>query len=289
MTADIWFAPAKLNLFLHIVGRRADGYHELQTVFQLLDYSDELSFELRKNDPHIQLTISYATTFSHIDIGDIEHNLVMRAAKLLQKFSANPQQGAAIHLHKKIPIGGGLGGGSSDAATTLIALNQLWQVNLSIDELSKLGLQLGADVPMFIHGKSAWGEGVGEYLTPIPLPESWFLVIVPPCTVTTTEIFSATELTRNTSPITIQQFLNGPESTHNDCEAVVRTRYPIIAEALNWLNQFAPARLTGTGSCLYAAFAHEDEARSVAEKIPAPLQGFVTKGLSETFWGVAKR
>lgn len=261
-----YLSPAKLNLFLHIIGQRADGYHLLQTVFQLLDYYDELTFTLR-DDQQINLTCN-------INEINNENNLVLRAAHLLKQ-----QQGVDIHLHKNIPMGGGLGGGSSNAATTLIALNHLWQLQLSTQELLALGLKLGADVPVFIQGQSAWAEGIGEVLVPIELPERWFVVLAPPVLVSTPKLFSDNELTRNTSPIKIQEFLEGAE-TQNDCEVVCSKRYPEVAAALTWLNQFAPARLTGTGGCVFAAVKNEQTAKQIAEQIPKPFTGFYAKGIN---------
>jgi 4-diphosphocytidyl-2-C-methyl-D-erythritol kinase len=281
----IWPAPAKLNLFLHITGRRADGYHNLQTVFQFLDYADELEFTVNREDSTIQLNPEFP---------DIPHekNLVVRAARLLQE-KTGTSLGANIYLHKRLPMGGGIGGGSSDAATTLVALNQLWDLNLPTEELQKLGLSLGADVPIFIHGKASWAEGVGELFQPINLPEPWFVVLTPPCHVNTAEIFSDQQLTRDTPPLKIEDFQNG--HGRNDFEKVVCQRHPPIARALTWLNQFAPARLTGSGACVFAAFADEQQARRVVQELPSPFRGFVAKGLNlsplymSKFWGVAKR
>lgn len=267
----ICLSPAKINLFLHILGRRADGYHNLQTVFQFLNYCDELAFSVR-TDACINLQCSLPNL-------PIEKNLIFRAAILLQQLSGTTL-GADIKLQKKIPIGGGLGGGSSNAATTLIALNHLWQLKLKEPELARLGLQLGADVPIFIHGKAAWGEGLGEHLTPISLKEPWYVVIVPPCPVSTAEIFSSQELTRNTPPLTIQQFLAQPELMINDCEKVVCKLYPDVAMALDWLNQFAPAKMTGTGGCLFAPVHEQNEAEAIVEQIPKPFYGFSAKGLN---------
>lgn len=278
--AQRWLAPAKINLFLHVVGRRANGYHELQTVFQLLDYCDEITVSLRE-DNHIQLTVECDPTLLNHDLGPTRDNLILRAAQLLQQTSQQAQ-GATIHLTKHIPIGGGLGGGSSNAATTLLALNQLWQLQLPLTTLAQLGVQLGADVPVFIHGHSAWAEGIGDKLQTITLEPRWFVVVVPTCSVATAEIYSATELTRDTSPITIQQFLSGSCLTRNDCEPVVQSRYPIIAEALKWLGQFAPARLTGSGGCIFAALPDEQHAREIAQQIPPPLCGFVAKGINNS-------
>lgn len=267
-----WLSPAKLNLFLHIVGRRADGYHELQTVFQIIDRCDELTF-MPRADGRILLTDDTGVP--------VEQNLVKRAAKLLQQ-STQTSLGATIYLKKRIPMGGGLGGGSSNAATTLIALNRLWNLELSQLELSKLSLQLGADVPIFVYGQSAWAEGIGEKFTPIQLDTRWYLVIVPPCTIPTVEIFSDKELTRDTAPITIHEFLADPTRTRNDMEAVVRKRYPSVGEALDWLNQYAPAHLTGSGSCIFAVFNDEAQAQAVLQHVKPPLQGFVAQGLQKS-------
>ena len=274
----IWLAPAKLNLFLHILGRRPDGYHNLQTVFQLIDYCDELQFEIQ-TDPNIEINLQ------------ITDNLVIRAARLLQQTYQCPL-GAKIQLYKRIPIGGGLGGGSSNAATTLLALNQLWGLNKPMDELAELGEQLGADVPVFIKGRTAWAEGIGEQLTPISLPEIWYVVMVPPCTVSSAEFFSLSELTRNTPAITIQQFLSKQVLTRNDFEIVACKRYPLVASALQWLNQFAEARLTGSGSCVFAMFKDEGEAYAVQQQVAAPYTSFVARGIEYSpvlSWGVAKR
>lgn len=266
-----WPAPAKLNLFLHIVGRRADGYHLLQTVFQFLSVGDELGFTLREDGRIVRL-------------GEVpgvapEADLVVRAARLLQQ-QANITQGVDIHVSKHLPMGGGLGGGSSDAATTLVALNRLWGIDYPDDRLAQLGLQLGADVPVFVRGQAAWAEGVGEELTPIELPEPWFMVIVPPCQVPTPQVFADPELTRNAPVIKIRRFLSGQGV--NVCEPVVRRRYPIVGEALDWLGQFAPARMSGTGASIFAAFDDEVSARAVLEKVPHGWRGFVARGLNES-------
>lgn len=266
-----WPAPAKLNLFLHIVGRRADGYHLLQTVFQFLSVGDELAFALR-DDGRVQR------------LGEVpgvapEADLVVRAARVLQQH-ASIHQGVDIHVSKRLPMGGGLGGGSSDAATTLVALNQLWGIGYSDERLAELGLRLGADVPVFVRGQAAWAEGVGEELTPIELPEPWFLVVVPPCQVPTPEVFADPELTRNAPVIKIRRFLSGQGV--NVCEPVVRRRYPIVGEALDWLGQFAPARMSGTGASIFAAFDDEASARTVLEKVPHGWRGFVARGLNES-------
>lgn len=261
----MWPAPAKLNRMLHIVGRRDDGYHRLQTVFQFLDYCDQLAFELRGDGAILRAVELTGVTQAQ--------DLTLRAARLLQQ-ATGTRQGAVIHLHKQLPMGGGLGGGSSDAATVLVALNQLWQTGLSGHELAALGLRLGADVPVFVHGQAAWAEGVGEQLTPVELDEPWFVVLLPAVHISTAEIFTDPDLTRNSTPITIAHFLAGDGG--NDCEAVVRRRYPLVAEALDWLSRFAPARLTGTGACVFAAFATREQAEQVAAQ--APVQVFVARG-----------
>lgn len=278
-TLKTYPAPAKLNLFLHIIGQRPDGYHNLQTVFQLIDLHDELSFAPR-NDTEITLSV---TSKSIPGIQSIQNNdnLVVRAARLLQTTS-KVSVGFNIHLEKRIPIGGGLAGGSSNAATTLLALNQLWQLNLTPPELSELALQLGADVPVFIQGKTAWAEGIGEKLVPLNLDEKWFVIIQPPCGVSTKEIFSDPQLTRDTPPIKIPQFLENKVITRNDCEPTVCRHYPIIATALNWLNQFSPARLTGTGSCIFTVCQNEELARTILQRIPKPYTGFITRGLNHS-------
>lgn len=271
MNRQGWPAPAKLNLFLHITARRADGMHELQTLFQFLDVGDSLYFELRE-DGALNLVAGLA------GVAD-EDNLVMKAARCLQVETGSPL-GADIRLEKYLPAGGGLGGGSSDAATALVALNRLWQTGLSTDELVRLGLTLGADVPIFVHGRAAWAEGVGEKFTEASPPEPWYLVVIPDCEVSTAAVFSAPELTRDCQPITIRDFLSG--QTENVCEAVVRKQYPAVDDALNWLGQFAPARMTGTGSCVFAAFENEAQAIEVSGKMPGKWQGFVAHGCNRS-------
>ncbi len=271
MTSHHWPAPAKLNLFLHITGQRQDGYHLLQTAFQFIDYSDSLDFTLR-NDGIISRQSDWEGTAEADD-------LVVRVAKALQHESGC-QQGVDIYLHKKLPAGGGLGGGSSDAATTLVALNHLWGLELSVDQLADIGLKLGADVPVFVHGKAAWAEGVGEELTPIDPKESWYLVIRPDCCVSTMEVFNSPDLTRNTPSIRIRDFLR--DGGHNDCESVVKKLHPKVANALDWLGQFTDARMTGTGSCVFAGFDNQQQAKSVYEKLPQGWEGFVAKGLNHS-------
>jgi len=260
-------APAKLNLMLHITGQREDGYHNLQTLFQFLDYSDQLHFEM--------LPDSRIEVVSELNDVSTEDNLIYRAAKLLQHHS-DCQQGARIKLEKILPMGAGLGGGSSDAATTLVALNQLWQLNYELHQLAELGLQLGADVPVFVHGRAAWAEGVGERLTAVEPTQNWFVVLTPDCHVSTVEIFSHKELTRNSSAITIAAALKG--DGRNDCQAVVSELYPQVEKALSWLNQFAAAKMTGTGSSVFADFVSREQAQQVLEQLPTNLNGFIAQG-----------
>ena len=264
-------SPAKLNLFLHITGQREDGYHNLQTLFQLLDYGDQLDFSINPNG-NIQLTPPIPNVTN-------EQNLIFRAAQALRQYSGCTL-GADIQLHKCLPIGGGLGGGSSNAATTLLGLNALWQLNLSQEELIKIGLQLGADVPIFIRGQTAWAEGIGEQLTSVDMPNYWYLVLFPDAHISTAEVFAHQGLTRNTHPIKIRAFLE--QGGKNDCQSVVEVLYPEVKKARKWLAQFAEARLTGTGACLFAHFVSETDARSVLEQIPAPWQGFVAKGVNQS-------
>jgi len=266
-----WPAPAKLNLMLRIVDRRPDGFHELQTVFQFLDIHDELQFQLR-SDPLIRLRKPLPGVPQETD-------LCYRSALALQQVSGC-QRGVEIELNKRLPMGGGLGGGSSDAATTLVALNRLWGLDLDSRELQDIGLQLGADVPIFIHGHAAWAEGIGEQLSDIEPPCDWYLVIVPDCHVSTAEIFAQPDLTRHSPRIKIRDFLQGDRQ--NDCLPVVRRRHPRVAAALDWLNQFAPAQLTGTGACVFAAFGDEQLARAAHRALPANLEGFVARGINRS-------
>ena len=270
-----WPAPAKLNLFLHVTGRRPDGYHELQTLFQLIDLCDTVSLSVT-DDGRIERPAGPAGV-------DPDSDLTVRAAKALQA-ATGCRGGASIRIAKRIPMGGGLGGGSSDAATVLLALNHLWGCGLPVDELARLGLPLGADVPVFVRGSSAWAEGVGERLVPVELPERWYVVIHPGVAVPTRDVFQSPELTRNTPVITIRAFF-GPEGasgSRNDCEPVVRARYPEVADALSWLGNFAPARLTGTGSCIFAAFGSAIDAERVAARAPDRWRSFVARGLNES-------
>lgn len=260
-------APAKLNLMLHILGRRADGYHELQTLFQFLDFGDELGFALRA-DGAIRL---------HSDIPGVAHdsNLIVRAARALQQ-QAGCALGADIWLTKRLPMGGGIGGGSSDAATTLLGLNHLWQLHWDEDRLAGLGLSLGADVPVFVRGRAAFAEGVGEKLTPVTLGEPWFLVAIPQVLVSTVEVFSDPELTRDTPPIKVRSLLEG--GSRNDCQPVVEKRYPEVRNALILLNKFVSAKLTGTGACVFGSFPNRADADKVARQLPATLPSFVAQG-----------
>jgi 4-diphosphocytidyl-2-C-methyl-D-erythritol kinase len=268
-----WPAPAKLNLFLHVTGRRPDGYHELQTVFQLIDLCDTVAIRVG-DDGRIERPSGPVGV-------DPDSDLTVRAAKALQA-ATGCRMGASIRITKRIPMGGGLGGGSSDAATVLLALNHLWHCGLSVDELARLGLPLGADVPVFVRGSSAWAEGVGERLEPVELPERWYVVIHPGVAVPTKDVFQSPELTRNTPVITIRAFFGpgGLAGSRNDCEPVVRALYPEVADALSWLAKFAPARLTGTGSCIFAAFGSAIEAERVAARAPDRWRAFVARGLN---------
>ncbi|MCO6427321.1 4-(cytidine 5'-diphospho)-2-C-methyl-D-erythritol kinase [Nitrosomonas communis] len=265
-------SPAKLNLFLHVVGRREDGYHLLQTVFRFLDFSDQLGFVLR-NDSVIKL---------HTPIPGVpeENDLCVRAAKLLQQKS-HQSFGVEIFLEKRIPMGGGLGGGSSDAATTLLVLNRLWGLNWTRAHLMELGLELGADVPVFIYGENAFAEGVGEKLSAIALPPAWYLVLTPPVHVSTGQIFSSRELTRNTNPIKIPPF--SIWQGRNDLAPVVCQMYPVVARCLEWLKQLSNTTLvamSGSGACVFAEFANELSAQNALRQLPDGMSGFVAKGLA---------
>lgn len=273
MTSIALRAPAKINLFLHITGQRSDGYHELQTAFQFLELSDQLIFSTTA-DSAITL---YGDTQGIIT----EDNLIYRAAIALRAAS-DTHIGARIDVQKSLPMGGGIGGGSSDAASTLLALNKLWRTGLSLDNLATIGVQLGADVPVFVHGQAAFAEGVGERLQPIDLPEPWYLLLKPDCSVATGQIFSQQELTRNTSPIRIAAFLSGAARTRNDCLPVVTKLYPQVEQAMAWLSEFADPFLTGTGACIFAAFGTEEAANAVQRQIPPHWQGFVAKGRNES-------
>lgn len=264
-------APAKINLFLHILGRLPNGYHRLQTVFQLLDYGDTLHFEQAE-----QLILEAPAALAGDD------NLILRAARALQQHSGQ-QQGVRIRLDKKLPAGGGLGGGSSNAATTLLALNQLWQLGLSLDALATIGLTLGADVPVFVHGRSAWADGIGEQLEPLNLPQKTWLVIFPDVAISTAAIFSDPSLTRDTPESKVATFLGAASKAafRNDCEAVAKRLFPAVSHAINWLQERAGnARLTGTGACVFAEVPSRDAGERLLLQLPAHWQGFVAGGLN---------
>lgn len=261
-------APAKLNLFLHVVGRRSDGYHDLQTVFRFLDLSDSLTVSVRGDG-----ALNRVNAVPGVEAAA---DLVLRAAKRLQACSGTTL-GADIVLTKRIPIGGGLGGGSSDAATTLIALNRLWNLNLPRTRLQQIALELGADVPVFVFGRSAFAEGIGEALSAVALPPAWYTVLVPPVSVPTARIFAHPELTRNSDPITIRGFSAG--AGRNDLEAVACGLFPEVGQHLMWLRQFAPAAMTGSGACVFAAFDSEQRAREVLQSLPPAMKGFVARGV----------
>jgi 4-diphosphocytidyl-2-C-methyl-D-erythritol kinase len=268
---ESWPAPAKLNLFLHVVGRRADGYHLLQTAFQFVDLCDELRFFRRP--------AGLVTRLGDVPGVTAGQDLVLRAATLL--LERRPEAGGvAIEVSKRIPLQAGLGGGSSDAATALVALNELWGLDMTPDQLAGLGLSLGADVPVFVRGHAAWAEGVGDRLAPLDPPESVYLLVRPDAAVSTAEVFQAPELTRDSPTIKIRDFLT--TGGRNDCEPVVRQRVPAVAEALDWLSQFGRARLTGTGSCVFAAMPDEHGARSVLARLPGRWTGWVVRGLNRS-------
>lgn len=265
---DAWPAPAKLNLFLHVVGRRADGYHLLQTVFRFIDHGDTLRFALRPDG-----AIVLANPIPGVPA---EADLTVRAARALRLVSGSTL-GATITLEKRLPMGGGLGGGSSDAATTLIALNRLWDCGLSSSALQAIGLTLGADVPIFIHGRTAFAEGVGEQFTDVAAPPAWYLVLVPPVAVPTADIFRAADLCRTTPPLRASDWHDGVG--HNDLEPVACRLFPAVAEHLAWLRRFGDARMSGSGACCFVAFASEAEALAAQKQLPAAMHGFVAKGL----------
>ena len=259
-------SPAKLNLFLHITGRRTDGYHELQTLFQLLDWGDQMV--LSSNQSGVITLESDAVGIPP------EDNLIMRAAALLQRGTL----GAHITLHKRIPAGAGLGGGSSNGATTLLALNHLWDLQLSQQQLQALGIQLGADVPVFVGAHTAWAEGIGEILTPLELPERWYLIIVPDCHVSTAEIFSHDQLTRNTIPIKMAAFFEG--DYQNDFQHLVRRLYPNVDNALKVLGNFGEAKLTGSGACVFTSFDNAIQAREARAHLPEETMSILAQGVN---------
>ena len=287
--ATSWLAPAKLNLFLHLVGRRADGYHLLQTVFQLVDLYDEIRIT-----PRLDGVLERRGGLASVPP---EQDLVVRAAAALRRAAENPALGATLEVLKRIPEGAGMGGGSSDAATTLVALNQLWGLHWPLASLAAVGLTLGADVPVFVYGETAWGEGVGENLTPVAVPDCWFAVVHPGVTVPTGAIFQAADLTRDSPVITIRGSVAalgvspgaaaasggvfGP-GFRNDCEAVVTALHPPVREALAWLQRTGPARLTGTGACVFAPCADRSAAEARLTGLPTGWQGFVVRSLART-------
>jgi 4-diphosphocytidyl-2-C-methyl-D-erythritol kinase len=267
-----WPAPAKLNLFLHIVGRRADGYHLLQTVFQLLDWGD--SVRLRRRDDGV---VSRVPPLPGIPA---ESDLTMRAAHALRE-RAGVSAGADIAVEKRIPMGAGLGGGSSDAATVLVALNKIWGAGMSSNALAEIGLGLGADVPVFVHGYSAWAEGVGETLTPVQLPPRVYVILDPRVHVSTAVLFQATELTRNSPRMTISDFLTGT-CTANAFAPVVRMRYPQAAAAMDWLAQYGEARLSGSGGCVFAAMDSAEAAEAVVRDCPPEFAAYRAQGVNRS-------
>ncbi|CAK2672998.1 4-(cytidine 5'-diphospho)-2-C-methyl-D-erythritol kinase [Vibrio crassostreae] len=267
-TPTHWPSPAKLNLFLYITGRRDNGYHELQTLFQFIDFGDELTVTANKKTSAITITPAIPGVAT-------EDNLIWKAATALQQYTST-SFGADIELKKVLPMGGGIGGGSSNAATVLVALNYLWQLNLSDDQLAKIGLKLGADVPVFVRGYAAFAEGVGEQLQPANPDEKWYLVVKPQVSIATVDIFTHSELTRNTPKRALSTLLE--QEYVNDCEKIVRMLYPEVDKQLSWLLQYAPSRLTGTGSCVFAEFNSEKEAELVREQLPDTVSAFIAKG-----------
>ena len=264
-------SPAKINLFLHITGRRDNGYHDLQTVFQLLDFGDTLTFT-PNNSGQINLSPQIEGVLP-------EDNLIVRAARLLQQKTAG-NRGCDIVLNKVLPMGAGLGGGSSNAATALVGLNTLWECGLPLTELADAGCELGADVPVFVHGNSAFAEGIGELLTPMEIPEQWYLVITPECQVSTGEIFSHPQLTRNSSPIKIRA-LSG-EQYRNDCQSVVEKLYPAVKEALDWLGDYNSPLMTGTGASVFSGFENQTEAQQALDKVPNHWNAFIARGANSS-------
>ena len=264
-------SPAKLNLFLHILDRREDGYHNLQTLFQILDYGDQLSFSFNKQ-PEINL-------ISAIEDVAPQDNLVFKAARALQQ-ATNCRWGCEIKLDKKIPMGAGLGGGSSNAATALVGLNSLWQCELSLDQLAEIGCELGADVPVFVKGFSAFAEGIGDKLTPITLDEFWYLVVTPKIKVSTEQIFCHSELTRNAQAIKIRAL--SEELYRNDCQSVVETLYPQVKQVLDWLQRYGNPLMTGTGASVYCRFDSEQEAKQAQQTVPTSWNSFVARGVNQS-------
>jgi len=264
-------SPAKLNLFLHIVGRRSDGYHQLETLFQFIDRCDTLEIRIT-NSPTINL-------LTPIEGVAKEDNLIFKAAKLLQN-KTRCRQGAEIKVNKILPMGGGLGGGSSNAATVLMALNILWKCQLPLNELTKLGVSLGADVPIFIHGFSAFAQGIGEKLTVKKPKEYWYLVSKPECSISTAEIFTHKDLPRNTPKLNTTDI--ELKNCRNDCQTLVIKHYPKVANLLSWLLEYAPSRMTGTGACVFTQFNSQAEALLIQSKLPLEVKSFVAKGINES-------
>jgi len=265
-------APAKLNLFLHVVGRRADGYHLLQSVFTLIDHADRLRFRVRRDGLVARVN----------DVAGVpaEEDLTVRAALLLKEASGTPL-GADIEIEKHIPMGAGLGGGSSDAATTLIVLDRLWETGFGPEALAELASGLGADIPFFLHGGAAWAEGTGDQLRAIELPPRWYVVLTPPVQVPTREVFAAPELTRDTEPLKMEDFsgLASGERLRNDLESVVTKRWPVVRSHLEWLAARGQARMTGSGACVFAPYESREAAQRVLDELPAGMTGFIAQGL----------
>ena len=270
-TTSRWSAPAKLNLFLYINGRRSDGYHELQTLFQFVDLTDELLIT-----PNLSDQISISPSIPGVSLTD---NIIYKAATALKAHSQLPL-GADIQLTKNLPMGGGLGGGSSDAATTLVALNKLWQLALSEDQLADIAVTLGADVPVFVRGHAAFAEGIGEQLSPVEVPENWYLIVVPEVHVNTAQLFADPELTRNTAKRPLSQLLQA--QWQNDFETTVKKRHPEVAKSLQWLLKYAPSRLTGSGCCVFSEFKDKQDALAVMAKAPENMHIYLAKGLNKS-------
>ncbi|NQY37090.1 MAG: 4-(cytidine 5'-diphospho)-2-C-methyl-D-erythritol kinase [Alteromonadaceae bacterium] len=278
MFADQFYSfpsPAKLNLFLHIVGRRDDGYHELESIFQFLDFGDTIEIKVTDNNK-----IDLLTPVEGVENQD---NLIVKAALLLQKNTRNTF-GAQIKITKILPMGGGLGGGSSNAATVLLALNALWNTNLTNEKLAEIGLTLGADVPIFIHGFAAFAQGVGEKLTQVTPKEYWYLISKPNCSISTASVFTSVDLPRNTIKFPKNTNKNNIniDLCHNDCQTMVIKHYPKVANLLAWLVEYAPSRMTGTGACVFSRFDSAEEARRIQDKLPQGIESFVAKGSNQS-------
>ena len=264
-------APAKLNLFLHVTGQRENGYHDLETVFQFLDYGDTLDLSTNETG-QIQL-LTPITGIKHSD------NLIVKAATLLQK-KTQCEKGVQIRIDKILPMGGGLGGGSSNAATVMLALNALWELNLSIETLCTLGLQLGADIPIFLHGHAAFAQGVGEIFSPITPTEYWYLISKPACSISTQAVFTSPDLPRHTPPLSLAKL--DIDLCQNDCQTMVIKHYPEVANLLAWLVEYAPSRMTGTGACIFSRFNSKKEAIALQNKLPDKIESFVAKGINRS-------